>query len=1213
MGYGNRRKRAKRKRARSLNAMKNLTDTQRYWPSSDESSLDCLDQNSNYPSFYSTCSHLSNTGSDGCIVPPSIFLGDTTIRTRQETDDKNNMELDANTEDLFSVVRTDDSDDLSNFSEAFPEMVPPNEDNDDSAESLGSSYFDDNISQVGCHPAEYHSHSFDQVTKNETASYKIMCLLDSAGAPRICYDRLIALLKKLSKTEGFDVQKALNRETLMRRIGRKCKMVPRLQSSTVNKQEVFRFQFQDMLQDLLNSTSQYLQRILPNSNQDDAVKGSEHELWNTPWMRNTFALKQFQDFDPTNDVMLPIILYMDKTGTDVNQRYSLEPVLFSLAAIPREHRERRHSWRHLGFVPQKQNQAEEESTSLLQFYHDCLSYLLEGLKQAQMNPPIVTVQFPNEPAKRLRALMPLMVVMGDQLSQDTLCGCLKSNSGGAGRVHRSCMCSYLNIDDPYHQCKKVNLDTLRLLNTRALITDDEIESKICFHSQTALNLTKEGRMSKAFLQKQRAMFRSILRYPFTTHPITNAFDGVNFGSWGAGICDATCDDFMHSVEGGMVSYITETVYDGLTKKEKETCEELTRPILDNQRCSVISHYPQWRLQPGFTRQTLMTSGERVGSLLALSLSLCDPTIRETIRLGHSRQIQKYLDLSLELLSEKKKKESGEMDSDNPEHPQQSSQSEFYLNQHMHTLDDHCIRHTLEHMIRHGFPTKLIDDLDSFQINQMIWHCSELFKNTQYPENYPTKSIEGQYTDLGRKSIVRQQLFAIVKNALQTKPAKLLKKRRFIKVDGTVAKHLLKKSNKKGEGSSAAVLTQNMGTLVIFLEYVLCYHSFCKYSWSLPIFLQRNYDNIQAGNRFVVEYFQKLLYRGNATVDSRFPKIHSQCRMGDNIVELNTVMNSSCETGERLLKTEAKGVSRTAQKRGKETFLTQTMSRIIDRSIVDAFGTFLESREKPIENPDVVASDQFGRIYPHFIYDVAADTTYAVNRKNEHKPPDVHSGSLESEITKALQKHEPQIQRFEIYNEVVLRDNSRLRASPNYAKSGSWYDYANVSWERETNGVVEEYLLPARCLCFFRRRCQETGVQEIAALIHTVDHMSAGNIPGRPDTLLTRNYRMQYNSKGAPVTHVVPIASIDSAICCFPHIPSKSIFNYQSPGISYLLPRNHWSYVWMAVNDCLSDSNSASKVAKRNGGKLVSLCGSHWLDSVRVRYQTYLNATSAEDI
>jgi hypothetical protein len=75
---------------------------------------------------------------------------------------------------------------------------------------------------------------------------------------------------------------------------------------------------------------------------------------------------------------------------------------------------------------------------------------------------------------------------------------------------------------------------------------------------------------------------------------------------------------MHSVEGGMVSYITETVYDGLTKKEKESIEELTRPILEEQRCSVISHYPRWRLQPGFTRQTLRTSGERVGSLLALS-------------------------------------------------------------------------------------------------------------------------------------------------------------------------------------------------------------------------------------------------------------------------------------------------------------------------------------------------------------------------------------------------------------------------------------------------------------------------------------------------------------------------------------------------------------------------------------------------------------------
>ncbi len=199
------------------------------------------------------------------------------------------------------------------------------------------------------------------MTRDEVASYKILSLLDSSGAPRICYDRLVALLKKLSKT-GFEVRKAINRDTLMKRLS-KYKARPRIQIQSIKNQEVFRFMFQDMLQDLLHSCSQHLHIISSVPEQCNLEKGTEHELWNTQWMLNTFATEQYKNFNSNNDIMLPIILYMDKTGTDVNQRYSLEPVLFSLAALPREQRESRHSWRHLGFILPRDNSCENETTS----------------------------------------------------------------------------------------------------------------------------------------------------------------------------------------------------------------------------------------------------------------------------------------------------------------------------------------------------------------------------------------------------------------------------------------------------------------------------------------------------------------------------------------------------------------------------------------------------------------------------------------------------------------------------------------------------------------------------------------------------------------------------------------------------------------------------------------------------------------------------------
>jgi hypothetical protein len=52
--------------------------------------------------------------------------------------------------------------------------------------------------------------------------------------------------------------------------------------------------------------------------------------------------------------LIPIIIYMDKTGTDANQRHSLELVLFTLGVFSRKLRHQTRAWRLLGFIPDLQ-------------------------------------------------------------------------------------------------------------------------------------------------------------------------------------------------------------------------------------------------------------------------------------------------------------------------------------------------------------------------------------------------------------------------------------------------------------------------------------------------------------------------------------------------------------------------------------------------------------------------------------------------------------------------------------------------------------------------------------------------------------------------------------------------------------------------------------------------------------------------------------------
>jgi len=372
MGYCNKRRRSKRRRTRTLSAIQSFIKPQFDMSSCDNSSVDILCPSTSNPNFNSPNSNHSPEVGNLQMVPTSIYLDDVIISKLEHQNLNSTMEIDDHDAEQVSTI------DLDNIDFDFPDQDfddMTNEDDDVTIQSSSSSSCNSNVHDYPCHDfSDSPYHSFDRITPEETASYQIMSLLDAAGAPRNCYNRLLALLKKLTKKEGFDVRKAINRETLMRRLEGKFKARPQIQSSIVHQQEVFRFKFNDMLQDLINSSSQHLHQITPNSDRNNisvVPPGSEHELWNTPWMRNTFRQEEYSDFDANKDLMLPIILYMDKTGTDVNQRYSLEPVLFSVAALPRQKRESRHSWRHLGFVPQKSSHVEEDSPSSLQTYHDC--------------------------------------------------------------------------------------------------------------------------------------------------------------------------------------------------------------------------------------------------------------------------------------------------------------------------------------------------------------------------------------------------------------------------------------------------------------------------------------------------------------------------------------------------------------------------------------------------------------------------------------------------------------------------------------------------------------------------------------------------------------------------------------------------------------------------------------------------------------------------
>jgi hypothetical protein len=175
-----------------------------------------------------------------------------------------------------------------------------------------------------------------------------------------------------------------------------------------------------------------------------------------------------------------------------------------------------------------------ESQKKLQLYHDFLAVLLQEVKYVATNKPVMMINLGGVWQKR-RLHIHISVVMGNQKSQDYVCGRKSINSGNAGRVHRSCMTSGLQASNTVAGCCLANLDVMSKLNEIAMT---ELIGCLPGPAKTindtlprSTTLEKcEYKKALDFLNRRVKLARNILGRTYSMHPLRNAFDGVTFGA-----------------------------------------------------------------------------------------------------------------------------------------------------------------------------------------------------------------------------------------------------------------------------------------------------------------------------------------------------------------------------------------------------------------------------------------------------------------------------------------------------------------------------------------------------------------------------------------------------------------------------------------------------------------------------------------------------------
>jgi hypothetical protein len=204
---------------------------------------------------------------------------------------------------------------------------------------------------------------------------------DSGGARHGFFDDLLMLLHRFHKRK-VDITKAKGHALFLATMQAKVKC-PKPMSKKVGGRDVIYFPFFDSLQDLLRSTVFYdIDNLCANREEQDHFKhfqpmtvADSVEIMSNEWASDTQdSIEEDSDFDPDQDFFLASMLYGDKTGTDINQQYPLEPWMFTLVLLWLMTREDPKNWRHLGFLP-SQDFAPSKKGSLspkeqLQQYHD---------------------------------------------------------------------------------------------------------------------------------------------------------------------------------------------------------------------------------------------------------------------------------------------------------------------------------------------------------------------------------------------------------------------------------------------------------------------------------------------------------------------------------------------------------------------------------------------------------------------------------------------------------------------------------------------------------------------------------------------------------------------------------------------------------------------------------------------------------------------------
>jgi hypothetical protein len=980
-----------------------------------------------------------------------------------------------------------------------------------------------------------------------------------AGAPRYLPDLLMKQLREEHRESNFCPWDAgiTQRDAWMHRMSRSVGLKPpegipvTLESGqTVT---VFRFPFQQSLQQhLVSAVFADLNNL--SVNQSD------------PWGRYTKdgdVLKDFYDGtwypesyddyensirkDELNQFIFnALIAYVDRTHADGIEKNSVEPVMFISALIRQSQRENGNNWFCAGFLPNLKmisaaarrglKGSKYTKSASIRDYHRCFQILLEPLKEMQKTKPVMDFRR-GDRIKTARVVSPFAALQGDNLSHDGTAGRRADYSITSPRLSRRCLTSFSRSADSVHRCSPVSAVALECLTMGALgclygerqpPEDGEVPVAPRMLGYASIPLSENIDLWKQFVgakptKEIRGIYvryrkirericTELLHQVFGSHPVDNAFFGLDCGRNKGGIFRAALADILHTIEEGLIPKFLEVVFGLMPDKQRAVIDHLVETLFANghNRSGERNLYPRVSFTRGYTQLTRLSANERQGQLFVICILLQTRSGREALRPRFAFNFdEKRRKAKERLAASKKERESGngagnnanpnggdeisdeggeedeveesdresekedeerreetgaadgveeeeeeekkESDEEEQEEEEKKASDEEEKEEDSDDDSDSLDGEVKEHL----------DRLDLSYLHQGVHPYLDEFHKRRFEG-----VLDSILTESGISKIARVQMPPdLLDYRTVDRPTKL---ERAQESAVEIEHPDLQITEERQENS----LKLPMEEFVHLVETIISLIAFLKNGCNLLVSTKTGSDEYDKALELLMRRLVSTVERASSTNQWFLQKSIELMHFKQDILAYGPASGFSTETGERNLKPWAKQPAKTAQRRGDKIFTRQVCERLHESAIISSIARCGPPREE--EEPTVIAGEGVRAGGTRFVVELRAGSRAVAFRLGANERKHKIQLDMAEEIVAWFEKKYPTEEEAQtsirLFSELGLPQRkgdkkTLLRAHPNYRSEGAWHDYALATY-KEVGRHDMEPVYACKLACFF---------------------------------------------------------------------------------------------------------------------------------------------------